>query len=526
MQCLENFIQSMRCKRAIKWILFYWIIGVVIYLSTITDCLPNPDAIWNGVYYKNSFKWEMGLGRWGIKYIQDLREGVINPSFITAMGLLYLGCIAYIVTQIFGMETIIGRICVGALIVCTPNVVSALTYYYCSDMYFFSYLLAVVAVWHMSRAKWNRRGICHAIAASLCLLLSIGIYQAYVSLAILLCAIYLLIMLVRDEKLIEVVKKGIIMLASGAGGILAYLLTTKYMQAITQVTAVEDRGFATMGKISIADLKNGIVNAYLYFFKYFLRDTLINNSWGNRKEINVIFFMVLFCVGVYCVVKMNTSWICKVMAIVLACLLPICFMNILILAPKVGIEQSTGILMLPGMNYIYVLLLLLGEKLKAPIWMKRISSYSIFIITMLVLNMLLVLNLSAQTYMQYNMRKTYYVASEMVSEIEQLGINTDEYQLCILGTMENGKFPDNQGELGASVKWLTASYGMMWSDDNGRNSCWKFFMEQFVGKSYARCGGETTAMLRELPEVKEMGVFPGENSIKVIDDVIVIKLSE
>lgn len=110
--------------------------------------------------------------------------------------------------------------------------------------------------------------------------------------------------------------------------------------------------------------------------------------------------------------------------------------------------------------------------------MKNIGGYSILVVTVLVLNMLVVLNLSAQTYMQYNMRKTYYVASEMVSEIERLGVDNEDYKLCVIGTMENGNYPDEQGKL------------------------------------------------KETEEVKETGNFPEENSVEIIGDIIVVKLAD
>lgn len=44
-----------------------------------------------------------------------------------------------------------------------------------------------------------------------------------------------------------------------------------------------------------------------------------------------------------------------------------CFiMCVLIMAPHVSIENSTGVLMLPGMSYIYILPILLWGKLEIP----------------------------------------------------------------------------------------------------------------------------------------------------------------
>lgn len=519
---IESFLQSSKCKSMVKWILFYWLLGGLLYLSLFVDIIPNPDAIWNGVYYKSAYIGEITLGRWGIGLMQKLRGGVINPSFITISGLLYVAIIAFLVTQIFSVNTVLGKAMVGILTIYTPHIVSTLTYYYCSDIYLFSYLLAVLSVWLLVKEGQNK--IRRFFATIVCILFSIGIYQSYICVTILFCSFYLLIMIFNNEEPKTVVKKGSYMLFSGIIGISGYLIVTKMIQAVWNVEAVDARGFSTMGKISIVELIRGIVNSYRYFLTYYFGDTLINNSWGNRRAINIVFFIQLFIILVCVITKIKTGLRGKTMALVLICLMPVFFMCIVIMAPHVSIKASTGVLMLPGMSYIYILPILLWHRLEIPKKLYIVSGYCSLIVMLLVMNMLFVLNLSAQTYMQYSMRKTYFVASEMVSEIERLGINTEDYRLCIIGFPEDGNYPDNQGELKESVSWLTASYRMVWSDDNGRNYCWKYFLNQFIGKDYQICDWETTKKLRESEEVMSMSNFPEQRSIKIIGDIIVVKL--
>lgn len=52
------------------------------------------------------------------------------------------------------------------------------------------------------------------------------------------------------------------------------------------------------------------------------------------------------------------------------------------------------------------------------------------------------------------------------------------------------------------------------------------YISQFIGKKYQICDIETTRGLKETKDVKEMGNFPEENSIKIIGDTIVVKLSD
>lgn len=93
-----------KINKNVIWGGIYWLIGIVLYFPYISDFLPNPDTIWNGVYYKEAYRQEIGAGRWGIKVIQDIRGGVINSSFVTLAALFFLAIIAILITEIFKVE--------------------------------------------------------------------------------------------------------------------------------------------------------------------------------------------------------------------------------------------------------------------------------------------------------------------------------------------------------------------------------------------------------------------------------------
>lgn len=102
----------------------------------------------------------------------------------------------------------------------------------------------------------------------------------------------------------------------------------------------------------------------------------------------------------------------------------------------------------------------------------------------------------------------------------------NSYTFCIIGTMENGNFPNSQIDLAESIHWLTADYGIIWSDGNGRNCCWRHLIEQFIGASYTNCNPELIAKLEKSELVNNMSNFPETNSVRIVDDIVVIKLSD
>ena len=94
-------------------------------------------------------------------------------------------------------------------------------------------------------------------------------------------------------------------------------------------------------------------------------------------------------------------------------LYPLISMNICILAPKVSIFDSTGVLMLPTMNYLYIFAVILIRHLNVKEFWRTVYGVGIFIGTAAVFVMLLWLELGGQTYMKYNMLKTYNVSRKL-----------------------------------------------------------------------------------------------------------------
>lgn len=131
----------------------YLLFSIFVYFSKICNELPNPDSIWQGMMYKESWTWECGLGRYMIGVCQVLRSYIVNPVMVTLVGLVFLAVVCVYIIKIFNIKSTIWQLVVGGIIIISPTVGSILTYYYCSDMYMLSYLLSVLAVWYLAKGK-------------------------------------------------------------------------------------------------------------------------------------------------------------------------------------------------------------------------------------------------------------------------------------------------------------------------------------------------------------------------------------
>ena len=499
--------------------------GGYIYFAKIVNELANPDAIWNGMAYKSGWSWETGLGRYMIGFLQKLRSDVINTEFISLTCIVFLAIICVCVVKIFEIEDIISRTIIGALIILTPTVGSTLTYYYCSDMYFLSYCLAVLAVFFA--VKYQNIAGCCICAIGICL--STAIYQAYLGIAITLCFLHLLYMLLDSHySMRDIGRQTMHLLAGGCSGIILYLLSNSVIQHWLGVSAVEARGFSTMGKISLGELPKLIQTAYTSFYEYFFASTMINNHWGGRYNINCLFFLCTVLILIVILWKKRISLYRKLFFLLGITVLPISIMSIVIIAPEASIYGSTGVLMLPTMNYVYIAAFVLFVKSREEVFsirMQKVIKFALMGCCICVCYMLLMLELSSQTYMKHHLNKTETVALSMMNEIETVTDNSRSHKICVIGTMEDGNYPEIYEALRSSVQWTTAYHKTIWTTFDGTQSCWVNYISHYLGQTYSMCSYEEYNKILQSAEYSSMQNFPDENSVTIIDDIIVVKLS-
>ena len=409
---------------------------------------------------------------------------------------------------------------IGALIIISPTVGSTLTYYYCSDLYMLGYFLAVLSVWFMV-GKGGRTGI---IFSGIALMLSAALYQAYISFAILLCLMYIMKLLIDNKVAKEQIYKSVgTCILGGILGIALYLSSNKIVQIITGIKATEDRGFSRMGMIDTNQIINQIKNCYITFFEYYFSDSMINNNYYGRKYINLLFFIAIVTIIIIILRKQKLLIYRKIFFVLLLLFIPLGFMSICILAPEVSVLDNTGVLMLPTMNYIYVFAVILFESIgEKNSWFTTVG-IALFVQLILVFLIFLSLELGGQVYIKHNMLKTYNVAMQIHNRIEQYRVRN---KICVIGNMEEGNYPELYPDLKNSQHWVAAGNKTIWPTFEGTQNCWICFIKQYLGKAYTVCSLEEYYEIINTPKYSQMGIFPDKNGVSVINDIVVIKLSD
>lgn len=287
----NKMYDNIQYSRNIKYfILLFVSLGYMIYSPMTINYLTNPDGICIGLVYKPYSEGEE-LGRIGIKIIDILLGRIISPNLMLIISLFILGWAVYFLTEIFDVKSLINMLLLGIIALVMPTTSSTFSYYYCMVPYIMSYFMAVFAsyITIKNTNKWV------VIISGGIIALQLMLYQAYLSVTVVIALLYLVYMLYTEPMITKIKNMALRFILMDIIGVGTYLLSLK----ILNVPLSSNRGFNRMGYININTLSQLIRKSYIAFGDYFFGNRLLNNRWLYRNLFNGLVFALLLGIFVY-----------------------------------------------------------------------------------------------------------------------------------------------------------------------------------------------------------------------------------
>lgn len=266
--------------------------AVVIYAELMIHQLTNGnDGVWESSFH-NAGAWELSLGRWFWQYISRLRFGTsVDPytSLITlalmVMGLLLL----FDLWQITDKYTIIIS---GLLFLSHAAICFELSYRYMSPTFGVAFLLSILAVWCFEKVN---QPIISVSAGALCIVCSMGSYQAYICCTAVAFLTALLIKLARNinwKNILIFCGKSITGIVLGGIG---YIIALNIYLRQSGIEMSDYQGGSSYSILnSIQCLPESMYKVYQFFTLYF-RGVLYKINRMQGKHIFTVMF-VLVCI--------------------------------------------------------------------------------------------------------------------------------------------------------------------------------------------------------------------------------------
>lgn len=324
---------------------------VALFMAFITHCSfffggamgVNEDNF--SFYREELIKAE--LGRWFADVLRDL--GIVGsyrvPAWAGIFVILAMAVTCMLVLSIIQARSKWSIYLTIAILVTFPTLAYSNGYLYDSALYTFSLLFSAMAVWVTNKWKHGWLG------GAACLMLSLGLYQAWLAFAVTLVIVHVLIRMKEED----VTKENLTVMvlsnaAMGIAGILLYLFSVKIYNAIFHITLSAYKGLDSMGNIRISELPERISNCYKAFFNfvrgnYYAMPTKI--VWLNYIVLAII---LLFTLHYFIIEIKHKNYLNAILSVGFTAVLPIgiCFMEI---------AYSTDTLSIYANCMIYILLI-------------------------------------------------------------------------------------------------------------------------------------------------------------------------
>ena len=225
------------------------LVGFLTHLYKITNWLPN----WDSLVFRYDAQNMIALGRWFLPVVCSFSSFYDLPFFNGMIAILFHALGAVCICHILHVQKRMTAFFIGAVIVSFPTVTSVMMYNYVADGYSIAFFLSTLAAVSMTGEKPK-----HAVSALL-IALSCGIYQAYITVTIMLTILHLI-----DETIYQgasfrnIFKKGVSMLLTGIAGVVLYALILKGLLSIFSAELLEYQGMNSAATLSGIDLMGSL----------------------------------------------------------------------------------------------------------------------------------------------------------------------------------------------------------------------------------------------------------------------------
>lgn len=493
-----------------------FLIALLIHLYKFTNTLPNHDSIFN--YYSDQNI--LALGRWALSLACGMSSYFDLPWVIGLLSCVMMALTVVVIVALFriGNPVLIGL--TGALLAASPATTETFFFLYTADGYMIAMLLAAMAV-YFSRIEETR--LSRLVLSGICLCVSCGIYQAYVSFALLLAVCYCIDVLLQnryDRKTCcaWVLRQAVIYIASMA----AYYVIWKLCMLVSETSPTDYQGISEVGKLSTGLVVNGLIRSIQTVLIYFLQWDVFAHGWTLYSVLSVAFVCVL---GTGLVVAVVRSGILKrkwAMGLLLLCLLSV--------IPFAGIWHFTSdsvgyrAMMLQSLTLLFLLSALLYER-----WAKPAAKNAVCVFLLLVVaNNALMANIS-YFYMNLCYERTYAEGLEMMIRIHALQDECGIDDIAVVGDrLAEVQWPISDAETGrispaGKIHILSAllETSLLFNAEHTLP-----FLKANYGLNLESAAPGRLEQLSSATQVQSMGCWPAGDSMAIIDGTLIIKLAD
>lgn len=486
------------------------IIGLLAYMFAFTNKLVNHDEVFT-LFAKGG---TYSLGRWGLEILELIFPNYSMPWIYGILTIVLITLSVCIIISIFSIRRKVLQVLLMGGIITFPSLIGTFTYMFTSSSYAVSFLLAVTAVWLLSRLDKKT-----VLPALICMIGSLSIYQSYIALAASLLVILLIQQLLQEEDVASIVKRGIFFVLFLIVSLGIYYAAT---MVINKLRNVSFNSYASGNlSFSFAEIPGRILLAYQNFPRFFnegYRGLMPTAFSQILHKLCIVLTILLFLVWVFTRKKLQfsrTIWL-----VALICILPLA-MNCMYLFTT---EDSVHTLVLFGVSAVYVLAAVIADlciphlvngSLLSNCRQVSLNALS-FVLALIIAGNIYLAN---ETYLLLHLRyeNAFAFYSSLMADIKMMPEFNENTKLAVTGYFREPEFYLEKFPFSDHITGTDGFLPDVYSKDR--------FMEYYMGFHIPFASEEEIAEIVASSVYSEMPVYPYYGCMQMFDDILVVKLS-
>lgn len=488
------------------------IFGFIAHGYKMANSLINHDVLWNMAGYGSGAKFGRpiaSLTNLISTYYGDL------PWINGILAIIYIALSMVAVTEIFNIKDKKKIVIYSALAVTGPGIISMFAYIHCTDTYLIGVLCASLTILLYKKIS---KSILKILCSGFLLAITLGIYQSYITYVIILVILLLIQDIFNGISNRMFFKNILSYLCMGVTGVCIYGILVKLALILEQRELTDYMGMSTVGRMSSLDIVEAIRKMYQSFCYYFFLNF-------ESLSIYAIVNLIIFCVGglffghVIILKKIYKKKLQTLFIVICVFALPAICYPLYVLSSGVTYHRLMEVSLF--LVYIGVMLFMefgcAGDEHKTR-WHKYGEKVFCFSMCLLVYINILSANVAYQEMTQGN-KYTFNLLNRIIYDIEQVSEEAETNKIMIVGNIipkaqlySYDGYPDITGVTNGNIIFEEYHYVKMF--------------EWYWGYDFEIVDISMKDTIRAKEEFYEMGVWPQKNSVKVINDIIVVKLSD
>ena len=508
----EKVLKKLNAKILPQWKTCFFsaiLVGLVAHLYKITNWLPN----WDSLVFRYDSQNMIALGRWFLPVACSFSSFYDLPFLNGIIAIIFHALSAVTICKILNVQKKITASLIGAVVLSFPTVTSVMMYNYVADGYSIAFFLSTLAALFLTKEKPKY------VLASVLIALSTGIYQAYITVTIMLVLLCLIDEIIfKNASFMVVLKKAVYMFLSGLLGMVLYAVILKVILGISSADLLEYQGINSSATLSGFDLPGSL---------YVIKETFLDCFFDLSEGINVYFvvnvFVLIFTL-VYYVKSIVKNKIYKNPANcgMLVILCPMLILGAAALA-FINAEIDYHNLMLMGYVVFYLFFLILYEReTENPEKHTLVKCWIVLLTALIIISNQVVISNVSYHKAQMAYEKSYGVLIRIADRIEQTPGAENCDKIAVLGALNNSHA--YSVNLTPDITGITDGYIIRADDETVGQSVLCSALNDYCEKNYGFVSGQEKKELAQREDVKSMSKWPASDCVAVIGETIVIKL--